>query len=63
MSTIGYKQPPFLLMYITLSWGGAKKQAAKIDTGNLDAKNWQDEARKIVEKNVHCLFCLYKLLC
>jgi len=39
-------------VYIKLSWGGPKEQAAEIAAGNIHAKNWQDEARKIVEKTV-----------
>ncbi|KIM36033.1 hypothetical protein M413DRAFT_57964, partial [Hebeloma cylindrosporum] len=35
-----------------LSWGGPKEQAAEIAAGNLNAKNWQDEARKIVERTM-----------
>ncbi|KIL54921.1 hypothetical protein M378DRAFT_52073, partial [Amanita muscaria Koide BX008] len=30
-------------------WGGAKEQAEEQEKGNLGAKNWQDEARKILE--------------
>lgn len=40
------------LVYIGLSWGGPKEQAAKIEAGNINAKDWQDEARKIIEKMV-----------
>jgi len=62
-ATFEVLHPYYKLTYIALSWGGAKEQAAKIDAGNFDTKNWQYEARKIVEKNVCCLFHLYKLLC
>ena len=62
-ATFEVLHPYYKLAYIALSWGSAKEQAAEIDAGNLDTKNWQDEARKIVEKNVRRLFHLYKLLC
>jgi hypothetical protein len=35
-----------------MAWGGAKEQAAEIANGNLNAKDWQAEAQKIVEKMV-----------
>jgi hypothetical protein len=35
-------------------WGGAKEQDAEREAGNWDAKNWQDEARKVLERTV-CL--------
>jgi hypothetical protein len=28
----------------------------EINAGNLDAKDWHDEAKKIVERTVSCLF-------
>ena len=48
-------------------WGGAEEQAEEILAGNMDAKNWRDEAHKILETTVshahhllnvktHCLF-------
>ena len=43
----------YKLAYIGLSWGGPKEQATKIEAGNIDVKDWQDEAKKIVEKTVH----------
>jgi hypothetical protein len=30
-------------------WGGVQEQDAKQEAGNWDAKNWQDEARKVLE--------------
>ena len=47
--------PYYKLAYIKLSWGGAKEQAAEIKAGNLGAKDWHDEAKKIVERTVSCL--------
>jgi hypothetical protein len=44
--------PYFKLNYIKLSWGGAKEQATERLKGNPFAKNWQDEALKVVEKTV-----------
>ena len=42
--------PYYKLAYIKVSWGGPDEQVAEIEAGNSDAKDWQDEARKIVEK-------------
>lgn len=36
--------------------GGPEEQAAEIEAGNLDAKDWHDEAKKIVERTVSYLF-------
>jgi len=36
-------------------WGGAKEQEAEQDAGNWNAKNWQDEAQKVLEQMVHLL--------
>jgi hypothetical protein len=48
--------PYFKLAYIKLAWGGAEEQAADRAAGNKHAKNWQDEARKVVEREVsHCV--------
>ena len=44
--------PYYKLAYIKLSWGGPEEKEAEIKAGNPHAKDWQDEARKIVEKNV-----------
>jgi hypothetical protein len=44
--------PYYKLAYIELAWGGAKEQEAELEAGNFQAKNWQDEARKILEKTV-----------
>jgi hypothetical protein len=44
--------PYYKLAYIELAWGGAKEQEAEYDAGNFEAKNWQDEARKILERTV-----------
>jgi len=46
--------PYFKLAYIKLAWGGAEEQAAEPQKGNRLAKNWQDEAQKILEITVSC---------
>jgi len=46
--------PYYKLEYIKMAWGGAKEQAEEIEVGNEDAKNWQDEAQKILETTVSC---------
>ncbi len=51
--------PYYKLDYITLKWGGEKEQQAEIEAGNLDAKNWTEEARKIVDKAV-CSLLYYE---
>ncbi len=42
-----------------MSWGGLEEQAAEIAAGNLDAKDWQDEAKQIVKNTVSpiCFGC------
>jgi hypothetical protein len=44
--------PYYKFAYIKLAWGGEKEQEAERDAGNPHAKNWQDEARKVVEHEV-----------
>jgi len=48
--------PYYKLAYIKISWGGPKEKAAEIAKGNLTAKDWHDEARKVVEDTVSSLF-------
>ena len=52
--------PYYKLAYIKLAWGGPDEQATEREGGNADAKDWQDEAKQIVEKTVsfHILFKL-----
>ena len=38
-----------------MMWGGAEEQAKERASGNSNAKNWQDEARKIIETHVSIL--------
>jgi hypothetical protein len=47
--------PYYKLAYIKLSWGGPEEQAAEFEAGNFDAKDWHDEAKKIVERTVSSL--------
>ena len=55
--------PYYKLAYIKVQWGGPDEQAAEIEAENPHAKNRQDEAQKIVEKNVSCLFvCTFYLI-
>lgn len=44
--------PYYKLDYIKLKWGGAEEQEEERRNGNLNAKNWQDEAQKILESTV-----------
>jgi hypothetical protein len=44
--------PYYKLDYIELTWGGAEEQAKERAAGDPDAKNWKDEARKLVEQTV-----------
>ena len=39
-----------------MSWGGAEEQNIERMGGNPDAKNWQDEVLKMVEKVVSVAF-------
>jgi hypothetical protein len=49
--------PYYKLNYIQMAWGGAKEQQEEIVKGNLDAKDWQAEARKVVKDMVRFVFC------
>jgi hypothetical protein len=51
--------PYYKLAYIKLAWGGKKEQEEEIAAGNPHAKNWQDEARKLVESGVSSIFYNY----
>lgn len=52
--------PYYKLAYIKLSWGGPDEQATEIEAGNPNVKDWHDEAKKIVERTVSCLFLIMK---
>jgi hypothetical protein len=47
--------PYYKLAYIKLAWGGPEEQAAEVADGNIYAKDWQDEARQIIENTVSCI--------
>ena len=44
--------PYFKLDWIALHWGGAREQERDRAQGDINAKNWQDESRKILENLV-----------
>ena len=53
--------PYYKLEYIKLAWGGADEQDKERAAGNRHAKNWQDEAKKVLEAEVfnhYHSFCL-----
>jgi hypothetical protein len=51
------------LQYIKLAWGGVEEQAKEQASGNQNAKGWQEEALKVIEKaiSLHC-FILWIML-
>lgn len=55
--------PYYKLAPIKLLWRGPKEQAAEIAAGNIHAKDWQDEARQIVERTVSLSTLHLFLLC
>ena len=50
--TLTVLHPYYKLDYIKLTWGSAEEQADEQIMGNLNAKNWQDDALKIFEQTV-----------
>lgn len=52
--TIVVLHPYYKFYYFDLKWGGEKEQQEEIENGNPSAKNWKDEARKVVRTAV-CL--------
>ena len=48
--------PYYKLAYIKLAWGGAEEQAVERAAGNQYVKNWQDEARQVVEHEVSNIY-------
>ena len=40
-----------------MAWDGAEEQGEEIKAGNVNAKNWQDEAQKILETTVSRAQC------
>ena len=51
--------PYYKLAYIKLAWGGAEEQAEQVAAGYPNAKNWQDEARKVLECKVFIIYLLH----
>jgi len=47
--------PYYKLDYIELAWGGEREQEKERILGNLDARNWKDEALTIFETTVGLL--------
>jgi hypothetical protein len=47
-----FLHPYYKLDYIKMAWGGVEEQAREHAVGNAHAKDWQDEARKIIEQMV-----------
>jgi len=54
--------PYYKLDYIKLMWGGADEQAKEHAAGNLDAKNWQDEALVIIKMTVSVSIILNNII-
>jgi hypothetical protein len=54
--------PYYKLDYIKLTWGGADEQAKEHTAGNLDAKNWQDEALVIIKMTVSVSIILNNII-
>ncbi|KAG1728190.1 uncharacterized protein EDB91DRAFT_1060754, partial [Suillus paluster] len=44
--------PYYKLAYIKMAWGGPEEQAREHAAGNQNAKDWHDEALKVVEKTM-----------
>lgn len=44
--------PYYKLDWFKTHWGGAAEKEAEIRNGNPNAKDWHDEALKVVEKKV-----------
>ena len=42
--------PYYKLAYIKMAWGGPEEQAHEHKAGNLNAKDWYDEAHKVIER-------------
>jgi hypothetical protein len=43
-----------------MAWGGAAEQEEEMAAGDPYAKNWQDEARQIVERTVSFVNAFFK---
>jgi hypothetical protein len=54
--------PYFKLEYIKHKWGGPAEKAAEEAAGNPNAKDWQDEALKVLERTVRLIKCFKGIL-
>ncbi len=61
INTLSVLHPYYKLAYIKLAWGGPDEQAVEIVGGNPYAKDWQDEAKQIVECTVSSFIILLLL--
>jgi hypothetical protein len=50
--------PFYKLAYIQLAWGGPEEQEEQVAAGFPNAKNWQDEAQKVLERKVSRVYLL-----
>ena len=61
INTLSVLHPYYKLAYIKLAWGDPDEQAAELAGGNPYVKDWQDEAKQIVERTVSSLIILLLL--
>jgi hypothetical protein len=52
--------PYYKLAYIKMAWGGPEEQAKERAAGNRNAKDWHDEALRVVEKTMEEYWNLHK---
>ncbi|KAF8890903.1 hypothetical protein BD779DRAFT_1437956 [Infundibulicybe gibba] len=55
--------PYYKLAYIKMAWGGHEEQKQEWDEGNPDAKDWQHEARTVVDDAVGFTVCTFHAYC
>jgi len=58
LTSLSVLHPYYKLDYIEMAWGGTAEQARELSAGNVHAKDWQDEARKVIEKTVSPVYIL-----
>ncbi len=63
IDTLSVLHPYYKLAYIKLAWGGPDELAAELAGGNPYAKDWQDEAKQIVERTVSNFIIIIVMLC
>lgn len=54
--------PYFKLAYIEMAWGGAAEQEVEHQKWNIQAKNWHEEAEKVLERTVSTLLNWFSYL-